>query len=79
MERVARGDMSEVDFAPLGIVSEAGLERLRGLMPEAAEHIKPGLRSNRILSLFTVQTFVRIVEAGIAARASRTPAELGSA
>lgn len=62
MERAARGDMSEEEFAPNGILSEVGLARLAALMPEAAERIRPGLRASQILSLFTVQTFVRIVQ-----------------
>lgn len=67
MERAARGDMDEEAFAPDGVLSEAGLERLRALMPEAADRVKPGLRTGQILSLFTVQTFVRIVERKLAA------------
>jgi acyl carrier protein len=61
MERAARGDMSEEDFAPAGIISDAGLTRLRELMPESAARIVPGLRPVQILSLFTVQTFVNLV------------------
>jgi len=63
MERAARGDMSEQEFAPGGVISERGLATLRVLMPEAAERIRAGLRPMEILSLFTVQTFVNIVEA----------------
>lgn len=63
MERAARGDMSEEEFAPSGTVSPAGLARLRQLMPEAAERIQPGLRPVQILGLFTVQTFVNLVRA----------------
>lgn len=61
MERAARGDMSEDEFAPGGTVSPAGLARLRLLMPESAERIQPGLRPVQILGLFTVQTFVNLV------------------
>jgi acyl carrier protein len=61
IERTARGDLSEEEFAPGGIVSEAGLARLRELLPEAREELKPGLRAATILSLFTVETFARIV------------------
>ncbi|NUQ75843.1 MAG: acyl carrier protein [Polyangiaceae bacterium] len=67
MERAAKGDMSDEEFAPGGVISEAGLQRLRELMPEAAERIKPGLRPMQILSLFSVQTFVNIVNAKRAA------------
>ena len=63
MERAARGDMSEEEFAPGGFISDAGLERLRQLMPEATARIKPGLRPGQVLSLFSVQTFVNLVHA----------------
>jgi len=69
MERAARGDMSDDEFAPAGVISEAGLARLRELMPEAADRIVPGLRPRQILSLFSVQTFVNLV---VAKRAGRT-------
>ncbi|GAB4523074.1 MAG: hypothetical protein Tsb0020_41510 [Haliangiales bacterium] len=62
MERAARGDMSEEEFAPGGVISEAGLERLRTLMPEAVERIHPGLRPVEILTLFSVRTFLNMVE-----------------
>lgn len=61
MERAARGDMTEEEFAPNGIISEAGLARLRELMPEAADRINPGLHPAQILSLFSVQTFVNLI------------------
>ena len=61
LERAARGDMSEEEFAPDGMVSEAGLARLRELMPEAADQIKTGLYPAQIIGLFTVQTFVHFV------------------
>jgi acyl carrier protein len=69
LERAARGDMTDDDFAPDGIISEQGLERLRKLLPESADRIQPGLRPIQIPSLFTVQTFVNIVET---ARASKS-------
>jgi acyl carrier protein len=61
LERAARGDMSEEEFAPNGVISDAGLARLRELMPEASERIRPGLRPAHILGLFTVRTFVHLV------------------
>ena len=61
MERTARGDMSEEEFAPGGVISETGLARLRTLMPEAAARIKPGLRQGEILTLFSARTFASIV------------------
>ena len=67
MERAARGDMTDDEFAPGGVVSEQGLARLRELMPEAAARIRPGLRPREILSLFSVQTFVNLVRAKLGA------------
>ena len=61
MERASRGDMSQEEFAPGGVISEAGLARLRELMPEAKDRIKPGLRPSTILTLFSVQTFANMV------------------
>jgi acyl carrier protein len=63
MERAARGEMSDEEFAPQGVISAAGLLRLRELMPEASGRIQPGLRPAQILSLFSVQTFVNLVVA----------------
>ena len=69
MERAARGDLSADEFAPGGVISERGLQRLRELMPEAADRIGPGLRPSAILTLFSVQTFANLV---IGTREGRT-------
>jgi len=61
MERASRGDMTQEEFAPQGVISEAGLARLRELMPEAKDRIQPGLRPSTILTLFSVQTFANMV------------------
>ncbi|RSZ59721.1 acyl carrier protein [Massilia atriviolacea] len=70
LERAARGDMSDDEFAPGGVISEAGLARLRELMPEVAGQIKPGLHPGQILGLFTVQTFVHLVVGKLAQRSA---------
>jgi len=67
MERAARGEMSDEEFAPGGVVSEQGLARLRELMPEAAARIRPGLRTVQSLSLCSVQTVVNLVRAKMGA------------
>jgi acyl carrier protein len=61
MERASRGDMTPEEFAPGGLISDAGLVRLRELMPEAADRIAHGLRPSTILTLFSVQTFANMV------------------
>jgi len=68
LEEAARGDMNEQEFAPKGVLSETGLDRLRALMPESRDRIKPGLRAAEIPRLFVVQTFVTIA---LTARARR--------
>ena len=57
----ARQGLDE-DVDRAGVLSTQALERLRLLMPEVApERIAPGLRTHEIPSLFTVETFVRLV------------------
>lgn len=68
MERAARGDMSDDEFAPDGVISDAGLARLRELMPESADAIHAGLRPMEILGLFKVSTFANIVEGKLAGK-----------
>ena len=63
LEQAARGGMQDEEFAPDGVVSEAGLERLRSLLPEAAQRIEAGLRPREIPRLFSVLTFARVVAA----------------
>lgn len=62
IQKAAQGDLSDEEFAPGGVVSEKGLDRLRELLPEAQDRIVPGLRPVQILALFSVQTFIRMVE-----------------
>ncbi|HEU5072579.1 MAG TPA: phosphopantetheine-binding protein [Polyangiaceae bacterium] len=62
MERAAKGNMSDDEFAPSGVISEAGLERLRSLIPESGQRIQAGLRPGQILGLFTARTFLNMVE-----------------
>jgi acyl carrier protein len=71
IERTARGDMTDDEFAPGGVISEAGLARLHALMPEAASRIVPGLRPMQILTLFSARTFASIVAAKQAENAGR--------
>ncbi len=70
IERSARGDLSDEEFAPGGVVSETGLARLRSLMPEAGARLRPGLRQGQILTLFSARTFTSIVLAKLASAAA---------
>ncbi len=58
----ARGDLSDVEFERNGVLSEAGLTRLRAYLSEApAERFRPGLKVAEIPALFTVETFCKLV------------------
>ena len=63
IEKKARGELSEEEFAVDGVIQPAGLENLKKAMPEVdASEIKEGLMQRDISALFTVATFVRMVE-----------------
>ncbi len=63
IERKAKGDLSEADFAVEGKLTDKALARVRTMMPEiSVEAIKPGLMSRDIPGLFTVETFARMVD-----------------
>jgi acyl carrier protein len=58
----ARGDLSEAEFEKTGVVTEAGLERLKQFLSEVpAERFKSPLHTSDIPRLFTTETFCRMV------------------
>jgi acyl carrier protein len=58
----ARGDLSEAEFEKGGIVSDAGVERLKSFLNEVpAERFKTPLKVADIPRLFTVETFCKMV------------------
>lgn len=58
----ARGDLSESEFDKGGIVSDAGLERLKSFLSEVPpERLKSPLKVADIPRLFTTETFCKIV------------------
>ena len=58
----ARGTLSEAEFESKGIVSEAGLARLRDFLGEVpAERIASPLKAADIPRLFTPETFCKVV------------------
>jgi acyl carrier protein len=60
--REARGELSEEEFQQDGVVTASGLERLRIHLSEVPkERIKPGLKVGDIPTLFTVETFCKLV------------------
>jgi acyl carrier protein len=71
IEQTARGDMSDEEFAPGGVISDLGLARLRELMPQAGARIRSGLRQGQILTLFSARTFASIVIGKLATAVER--------
>src|SRR5512134_3433393 len=58
----ARGDLPEAEFEQKGIVTEAGLARLRTFLSEVpADRIKTPLKASDIPRLFTAETFAKLV------------------
>ena len=58
----ARGDLSEAEFDQGGVVSEAGLVRLKSFLNEVpAERFKSPLKVADIPRLFTTETFCKMV------------------
>ena len=58
----ARGDLSEAEFERGGLVSEAGLARLRSILNEVpADRFRSPLKLAEIPQLFTTETFCKIV------------------
>ncbi|MCU0765348.1 MAG: phosphopantetheine-binding protein [Burkholderiaceae bacterium] len=58
----ARGPLSEAEFESKGVVTEAGLARLRDFLGEVpAERFKTPLKAADIPRLFTPETFCKVV------------------
>jgi len=58
----ARGDLAEADFEQKGILTDAGLARLREFLSEvSAERFKSPMKAADIPRLFTPETFCKTV------------------
>ena len=74
----ARGNLSEAEFEKAGVVTEAGVARLRAFLSEVpAERFKSPLNVADLPRLFTVETFCKLVirqQRGAAAAGPAQPA-----
>ena len=58
----ARGDLSEAEFDQAGVVTSAGLQRLKSFLSEVpAERFKSPMKVADIPRLFTTETFCKMV------------------
>jgi acyl carrier protein len=58
----ARGPLPEAEFEKKGVVTEAGLARLREFLSEVpADRIKTPLKAGDVPRLFTTETFCKVV------------------
>ena len=70
----ARGSVSEKEFEKAGVVSDAGVERLRSFLSEVpAERFKSPLNVADIPRLFTVETFCKLVIRQVRTAAAPAP------
>lgn len=70
LEKNARGDLSEAEFEQNGILTEKGLVALKNYLSEVPdEYFKSSMKTNEIPTLFTVETFCKLVESALQAKA----------
>ena len=75
LERNARGDLSEAEFAHNGVLTDKGMLALRDYLSEVPnEYFKSSLKTAEIPTLFTVETFCKLVESALAAKAETVSA-----
>lgn len=66
LEKNARGGLAEDEFEKGGVLTPQGLESLRAYLSEVpAERFKPNLKVNEIPTLFTVETFCKLIVAAL--------------
>ena len=79
IEKKARQDLTEEEFAIAGVLQPKGLQRLLEVMPELdPTALKEGLKLRDIPALYTVGTFVKMVEYQLAQKSSAENAKSSS-
>jgi acyl carrier protein len=73
LEKNARGDLTEAEFEQNGVLTEKGLVALKSYLVEVPqEYFKASMKTSEIPMLFTVETFCKLVDAAIKAKAEAT-------
>lgn len=64
LEKNARGTLSEAEFEQGGVITDDGMKALQNYLNEVpAEHFKTNMKVNEIPTLFTVETFCKLIVA----------------
>ncbi len=62
LEKNARGNLAEDEFEKGGVLTEKGMAALKNYLSEVpAAYFKPNLKVNEIPTLFTVETFCKLI------------------
>jgi acyl carrier protein len=70
LEKNARGDLTETEFEQNGVLTEKGLVALKNYLVEVPqEYFKASMKTSEIPMLFTVETFCKLVESALKAKA----------
>jgi acyl carrier protein len=73
LEKNARGDLTEAEFEQNGVLTEKGLVALKSYLVEVPqEYFKASMKTSEIPMLFTVETFCKLVDAALKAKAEAT-------
>lgn len=67
LEKNARGDLAEEEFEKGGVITDAGMQALKRYFNEVpADYFKATMKLNEIPTLFTVETFCKLIVAASA-------------
>ena len=73
LEKNARGELTEAEFEQNGVLTEKGLVALKSYLVEVPqEYFKASMKTSEIPMLFTVETFCKLVDAALKAKAEAT-------
>jgi len=66
LEQNARGSLAEDEFENNGVLTEKGMDAIKNYLSEVpAEHFTSAMKVNEIPTLFTVETFCKLVVSAV--------------
>lgn len=74
LEKNARGELAEEEFEKGGVLTAEGLQALKNYLSEVPEdYFKSNMKVNEIPSLFTVETFCKLVAVALSSSKEAEP------